>query len=562
MNGQIGFNFHDFSDKKNLSHKNHVDNMIKVKKKHYRLFSSSAENFRIKSKNNPPGQKQMHLDDIMNIKKLLLKDKIKKFDKNNKEKRKEKNRDNNFNNHLFNVSNPLIKKNNKFRNELPKINNQNDVNGLQKKFILVNKAKPTLLKQFNKIDNNKFNNKDIHANNFNNNIVQNNHIKVNMNDLGNLKNKNLQLKPNNQKKQRAQSSLIIKSPKFIMISKTCANGLANIGATCYMNATLQCLAHIEKLTYFFLNSDTKTKLIVNPNKYPLSSAYLTVIENLWQNKIANKYYSPKEFKEIISEMNPLFKGIQANDSKDLVIFLLETMHNELNRVDNNISMIDNSDENDDQRNYEIMFKNFTSFFKKKYNSPISHLFYGMFNSIMNCQFCHVITYNVQCFNIVIFPLQKVKEFKMKLTNEVNIFECFEYYQRPEYIGGRTYYCNYCRQMVDTVNTSIFLYCPKIIVINLNRGHGLEFDIKLNFDEYIDISNYVYYKDNSPTYYELIGIVTHFGPSSMSGHFIAFCKSFGNQQWYKYNDAIVDPCTFEEAKNTGVPYILFYSYIKR
>ena len=49
---------------------------------------------------------------------------------------------------------------------------------------------------------------------------------------------------------------------------------------------------------------------------------------------------------------------------------------------------------------------------------------------------------------------------------------------------------------------------------------------------------------------------------MSGHFIAFCKSFGNQQWYKYNDAIVDPSSFEEAKNTGVPYILFYSYIKR
>ena len=30
-------------------------------------------------------------------------------------------------------------------------------------------------------------------------------------------------------------------------------------------------------------------------------------------------------------MNPLFKGIQANDSKDLILFLLETMYNELNK---------------------------------------------------------------------------------------------------------------------------------------------------------------------------------------------------------------------------------------
>ena len=34
-------------------------------------------------------------------------------------------------------------------------------------------------------------------------------------------------------------------------------------------------------------------------------------------------------------MNPLFAGIQANDSKDLVLFMLETIHNELNKPNNN-----------------------------------------------------------------------------------------------------------------------------------------------------------------------------------------------------------------------------------
>ena len=29
-------------------------------------------------------------------------------------------------------------------------------------------------------------------------------------------------------------------------------------------------------------------------------------------------------------MNPLFKGIQANDSKDLVLFIYENIHRELN----------------------------------------------------------------------------------------------------------------------------------------------------------------------------------------------------------------------------------------
>ena len=49
---------------------------------------------------------------------------------------------------------------------------------------------------------------------------------------------------------------------------------------------------------------------------------------------------------------------------------------------------------------------------------------------------------------------------------------------------------------------------------------------------------------------------------MGGHFIAFCKSFVDQKWYKYNDAMVNNSSFQEASTTGVPYILFYSYIKR
>ena len=43
--------------------------------------------------------------------------------------------------------------------------------------------------------------------------------------------------------------------------KTNANGLANIGSTCYMNATLQYLAHIQRLTYHLLNSETKKKIL-------------------------------------------------------------------------------------------------------------------------------------------------------------------------------------------------------------------------------------------------------------------------------------------------------------
>ena len=375
--------------------------------------------------------------------------------------------------------------------------------------------------------------------------------------VGNLNKKHLNQNNNkelNPKKKRKTSQHQI----LINIVSPCSNGLENVGATCYMNATLQCMAHIKRVTYYFLNPENKNNILSDKYKYKLSNAYLKVLQNLWLNNNI-KYYSPDNFKAVISEMNPLFAGIQANDSKDLVLFLMETMHNELN----NAKKINSSNQNlvFNQTNYEESFKIFSQFFINNYKSIISDQFYGMYNSMMQCLNCKILTHNIQCNNIMIFPLEEVRKFKNRIKNEVDIIECYEYYQKQDFMaGGNQIYCNYCHTMANSVNSSKIIISPNVLVINLNRGKGIQYNIKLNFGEYLDIRNFIYYK-NSPFFYELIGIVTHFGPSSMSGHFIAFCKSFVDHQWYKYNDAQVHSSSFQEASTTGIPYILFYSFIK-
>ena len=114
-------------------------------------------------------------------------------------------------------------------------------------------------------------------------------------------------------------------------------GLDNIGATCYMNATLQSLSNTDELTKYFLNN---YKYEPNNNKKIMSNEYYKVIKGLWNKKNNKKSYSPNDFKEKLSEENPLFAGIAANDSKDLINFLLERLHTELNEIkDNNILFI-------------------------------------------------------------------------------------------------------------------------------------------------------------------------------------------------------------------------------
>ena len=212
-----------------------------------------------------------------------------------------------------------------------------------------------------------------------------------------------------------------------------------------------------------------------------------------------------------------------------------------------------------QFDFNEALKTFKNFFINNYRSVISNLFYGFFDSIMSCKNCQATSHNIQCHNILIFPLEEVRIFKNRPQNIVSIEECFQYYQKQDTMSGSNQiYCNKCRQNSDSINYSKLIICPNVLVINLNRGKELQFDIKIEFEEVLDAKNFLFEQsDKIPSVYKIFGIVTHFGPSSMAGHFIAFCKSFVDGKWYKCNDSIVSPSSFNEAKNSGVPYILFY-----
>ena len=190
--------------------------------------------------------------------------------------------------------------------------------------------------------------------------------------------------------------------------------------------------------------------------------------------------------------------------------------------------------------------------------------------ITECLNCHNKLYNYQIYFFIVFPLEEVRKYKIQcnnlfnmmnnmINNEVNIYECFEYDRKVNIMSGsNSMYCNNCNLNCNGSMLTYLVTGPEILILLLNRGKGIEFNIKLNFVEFLDLSNYIEYK-NTGTNYKLIGVITHIGESSMSGHFIAYCRDPITEKWYKYNDAIVNEVNnFQnDVINFAMPYLLFY-----
>ena len=351
---------------------------------------------------------------------------------------------------------------------------------------------------------------------------------------------------------------------------TIIRGLDNIGATCYMNATLQSLSNTPTLAEYFLN---EFKLNENDGSKKLSNAFYVLLKHLWKKNAKKKSFPPNDFKKVLSEENPLFSGIAANDSKDLLNFILERLHKELNKKENDNENINiyNNEQNLDQAqlNEEMMKTIFFKDFTKNYRSIISDNFYFTMETKVKCLGCNLIKYNFQVNPFIEFPLEEVNKYLysqgrlMSLVNldgsnpDVNIYNCFEYYNKIDLMSGENkMYCNNCQKCWDSYYQNILYILPKYLIINLNRGKNAAYQCKVLFPEQLDITNYVTYKDMN-TKFELYAVICHIGPSSMSGHFVAYCRNRMDQKWYLYNDAIVTLCQQPNEYQNKMPYILFY-----
>ena len=330
-------------------------------------------------------------------------------------------------------------------------------------------------------------------------------------------------------------------------------GLSKIGNIPFVNAIIQCFSNIPRFKYELLKKEIYNDLEKYKFNYKkLSFALVEVLKNLWEN-LSITVYKPNNFINILNEVKPDI-DLAFYKPRDLIEFLLKEIHYELN-APQNIRIEINKDLNIFQNNALIKaFNNYKKSYESVHNSIITKEFNGYYIDLQGCFICnnyHINTNNINNFRFLNFPLEEIKHFKNYNSNNVTIYDCFEYFERME---PCLIVCNKCGKQMGKY--SELLNMPSTLIINFEYKENM---IKVIYEEFLILKKYlrINININSPFYYELIGAICRVN-SNNENNYVAFCKN-ENCDWYKYNDNKVTKSSFAEIE--GFPYSLFFSYIQ-
>ena len=324
-------------------------------------------------------------------------------------------------------------------------------------------------------------------------------------------------------------------------------GLKNLGNTCFMNCILQCLSHTLPLRQFYVSREYKQAL---NKRGDLSGAFSNVMVELWD--VSSHSVAPYELKRQVGIVAPRFSGFNQHDAQEFMRFLLNELHDEINRasVKGRKPPADNETLEDACARY-LTWE----------NSWISELYGGMLRSVVCCTVCDRTSTVYDPFMDLALPIPKGKStyqfsisYDVSHHSAVQLTDCLEKFTDEETLDEEERpYCNKCKKLTKSTKQLGIAKLPRFLVIQLKRFSGYQVRSKLStpvsFDNTWELRDV---NDKSHTY-SLYGIVSHSG-GIYGGHYTAYCEYDGI--WRCFNDTMCREFSWEYVKHQEA-YILFY-----
>ena len=314
-------------------------------------------------------------------------------------------------------------------------------------------------------------------------------------------------------------------------------GIPNIGNTCFINSTLQCLFGVE----LFKNYVLSDKFTLKDSKYNDFFKSLRDLFNSLDEKSEDIRDNIRDFCNNLQSLDDInAKNISNfsihNDSSELLVYLLDIFedYSILKCKDKNVTLSEKSFNKNVKKS--IVSKNFKiQQLKQIQCQGCGHLYPLKYNTHINIwQLCISPHFINSLFDAIKYDSMT------KIMNEYN--------------------CEKCKETVDVKERTILSLLPPTLIIQLlrfeNTGNKITKNILIPFKLSLDKFSYKL-KDQI---YELKSICCHVSNNHMFGHYFSIVKK--NEDWYIIDDNHIEKIDKEKVKNIILnnAYILFYDKI--
>uniref|UniRef100_A0A8C2ED83 Ubiquitin carboxyl-terminal hydrolase n=1 Tax=Cyprinus carpio TaxID=7962 RepID=A0A8C2ED83_CYPCA len=328
-------------------------------------------------------------------------------------------------------------------------------------------------------------------------------------------------------------------------------GLRNLGNTCFMNSILQCLSNTQSLRDYCLHNSHRRDLNNNSRtNTALMEEFAKLIQTMWTSS-SSEAVSPSEFKTQIQRYAPRFVGYNQQDAQEFLRFLLDGLHNEVNRV--TVRPRGNMEDFDHLPDEEKGKKMWAKYLERE-DSKIVDLFVGQLKSSLTCSECGYCSTVFDPFWDLSLPIAKG-------YGEVSLMDCMRLFTKEDVLDGdekpTCYRCKARRRCTKKFTVQKF---PKILVLHLKRFSEARIRTSklstfVNFPmKDLDLREFASDRSSSAVY-NLYAVSNHSG-TTMGGHYTAYCCNPENGEWYTYNDSRVTPMSTSQVRSSDA-YVLFY-----